>query len=348
MTVRVSSLVLALLGLGCSPLPPEVMEPSDGGQSASTTGTDSAALTGGNNPATTSAATGDGTLTGTGAYSGTSSISATTSTSAADSTGEQGCTPAACVGQVCLEGDCVSVASCRVLEELDEGDVLPSGVYQLEASDGSTYPAYCDMDYSGGGWTLVLKALGSSPTFAWDSPLWSNAATFNTASPDLDRVEARLASWSEVSFDEVLIGMEAPIGADPSPIDLNVAVITTSDSSLFDLMAPGDYVSTNLGRSAWLGLIDDSSLQQQCNREGFNVESDVGSIDDAVAQRIGIIANEFNGCGLADSRLGIGGLSGTTVMANCSVSGDPTGNFAGCDPRVASVNIPAFAVVFVR
>ncbi len=348
MSVRFPWALFALFGLGCSPLPPEAMDPSDGGEpSSSVTGSSAPTTTADDDPTTSAMETGASATMGTGAdSSGGGSTSARGTTG--DSTGERGCVSGECAGQVCLEGECVSVTSCRELEQMDERGTLASGVYELEGGDSSTYEAYCDMDYMGGGWTLVLKAAGASPTFAWDSPLWANRDTFNAEQADLDRTEARLASWSEVSFDAVIIAMEAPIGSGVSPLALNRAVISIGDDSLFDLMSPGAYVSTALGRDTWLGLVNGSSLQDQCNQEGFNVYSDVGNVADAVAQRIGIIANETNSCFLADSRLGIGGLSGGTVMANCLISGEPTGNFAGCDPKVSPVNIPALGLVFVR
>ena len=71
-------------------------------------------------------------------------------------------------------------------------------------------------------------------------------------------------------------------------------------SSLYSLIADGKYRSTSLGRDEWKALIgSQASLQTNCNREGFNVESDSG--DDWPKARIGILANNDNGCFTCDS-----------------------------------------------
>ena len=76
-------------------------------------------------------------------------------------------------------------------------------------------------------------------------------------------------------------------------------------SSLYSLIADGNYRSTSLGRNTWKALIgSQASLQTKCNREGFNVVSDSG--DDWPKARIGIVANNENRCDRCDSRIGFG------------------------------------------
>ena len=49
--------------------------------------------------------------------------------------------------------------------------------------------------------------------------------------------------------------------------------ITKSASSLYSLMADGQYRSTSLGRDKWKSVVGpDASLQLNCNKEGFNAE----------------------------------------------------------------------------
>lgn len=252
-----------------------------------------------------------------------------------------------CPGGVCLAGECVSVASCLELDELDLDDVLSSGVYTLDP-DGEggvpSYQAYCEMEVMGGGWTLVLKSDGAQTTFDWSSALWTNEDTFQPEFPDFDRREAKLRSYTLVSLSEVLVGFEVPIGADPQALDMNWISFPAAGSSLHALIAPGEYIPTQLGREAWKGVIEGSSLQVYCNREGINAADDV---DAGVRVRIGIIANEYEGCGYNDSRIGVGGYPGDYTEA-CGTLPLPTGNFAGCQADNGTVNLPAFATVFVR
>ena len=76
-------------------------------------------------------------------------------------------------------------------------------------------------------------------------------------------------------------------------------------SSLYSLIADGKYRSTSLVRDTWKALIGpQASLQPLCNREGFNVVSDLG--DAWPKARIVIIGNEGNECHYCDSRIGFG------------------------------------------
>merc|ERR1719167_1465090 len=82
--------------------------------------------------------------------------------------------------------------------------------------------------------------------------------------------------------------------------------IPKSANSLYSLMKDNVYHPLSLGRKAWKSLIPgESSLQRNCNREGFNVRDDNNKAKARV--RIGIIANQENNCASPDSRIGIGG-----------------------------------------
>ena len=80
-------------------------------------------------------------------------------------------------------------------------------------------------------------------------------------------------------------------------------VLNQEASSLHSLIADGQYRQTSLGREAWKNLISEASLQQKCNKEGFNVVSDVPNFSKA---RIGIVGNNENVCTTTDSRMGFG------------------------------------------
>ena len=73
-----------------------------------------------------------------------------------------------------------------------------------------------------------------------------------------------------------------------------------SASSLYSLIADGEYRQTNLGRNKWKWLISGSSLQYNCNKEGFNVYSEYSRV------RLGLIANNQNDCETPGSFIGLG------------------------------------------
>ena len=82
-------------------------------------------------------------------------------------------------------------------------------------------------------------------------------------------------------------------------------VIIKTASSLYALIADGTRknFTNNLGRQAWKDLIGQgASLQERCNREGFNLKSP----DYHSEARIGIISNQENDCATPDSRIGFG------------------------------------------
>ena len=73
-----------------------------------------------------------------------------------------------------------------------------------------------------------------------------------------------------------------------------------SASSLYSLIADGEYRQTNLGRNKWKWLISGSSLQYNCNKEGFNVYNEQSRV------RLGLIANNENDCDSPNSFIGLG------------------------------------------
>lgn len=75
--------------------------------------------------------------------------------------------------------------------------------------------------------------------------------------------------------------------------------------SLYSLLADNNYRETNIGRDKWKSLLSESSLQSNCNMEGFNVISTTGTLDAAIT-RFGIISNNENDCKSCNSRIGFG------------------------------------------
>ena len=85
---------------------------------------------------------------------------------------------------------------------------------------------------------------------------------------------------------------------------LRFIVINKQANSLHSLIADGTYRATSLGRNEWKKLIGaQGSLQQNCNKEGFNA---VGTLSHHSKARIGYIANEKMNCHNCDSRIGFG------------------------------------------
>lgn len=249
-----------------------------------------------------------------------------------------------CVIGNCLAGACVQVESCKQLAELDLGDTLDDGVYELDAdADGPSapYDAFCNMTRDGGGWTLVLKSDGNQATFGYDAAEWGSTTPFQPEFPDLDYEEAKLASYASVAFDELLIGLEVPISDQDMMVPtLEYLVMPIAGDSLHALIQPGTHVASNLGRDAWLGLVNGGALQPNCNLEGLNVRPSNMAGHNRV--RIGIVANEQNDCNSPNSRLGIGGAGDV-----CQTLPNPTGNFAGCN-NGNEPDLIGFGVVLVR
>lgn len=246
----------------------------------------------------------------------------------------------------CLAGACVQVGSCKQLAELDGGDALGDGVYQLDPdAEGPSAPfdAFCDMTHEGGGWTLVLKSDGNAMTFAYESPLWGSTTPYQPEFPDLDYTEAKLASYSSLAFDEILVGLEAPI-ADQDLPTLSWVKLPIAGSSLHALIQPGVHIPTNLGRDAWIGLVSGGTLQPYCNLEGLNVWPS-NTMPHYHRVRIGVVANEQADCSSPNSRIGIGGTSADDL--NCGTLPNPTGNFVGCNGG-NEPSLIGFGAVLVR
>ena len=105
-------------------------------------------------------------------------------------------------------------------------------------------------------------------------------------------------------------------------------------SSLYSLIADGNYRGTSLGRDTWMALIGSKAfLQDNCNREGFNVLSDSG--DDWPKARIGIVGNNENDCFRCDTRIGFG-------------SGGGPDNATTCGNGVLGANIKAMGYILVQ
>lgn len=265
-------------------------------------------------------------------------------------------TAARCVGGVCMPGSCIdgysdcdgnaangceTQGSCvySSCAELPAG--TPSGPRQL-GSPSNPWTGYCDTLDDGGGWTLVLKADGTQPTFTYAAPIWTDTSTLHADSADLSHTEAKFAGFSSLPVTAVRIVMFDPTDAMTRSIVLNV-----SASSLRDLFATETYVATMAGRASWEALMASGSLQSNCNREGFNVQSVPAGMGSEV--RIGILGNDQTDCSSPNSRIGVGGAGATGSACNPTNAGSITvGNEAGCTADHGDRTTSGFAFVFVR
>ena len=111
----------------------------------------------------------------------------------------------------------------------------------------------------------------------------------------LDSNETKLPTYWNTPFTKICLGMK--IGQ-----QINFIVINKTASSLYSLIADGQYRNTRLGRDTWKTLIGtDAILQPNCNMEGFNAVC-----NDVSKERIGILGNNENDCLTCDSGIGFG------------------------------------------
>ena len=112
-----------------------------------------------------------------------------------------------------------------------------------------------------------------------------------------DSQETKLPTYWNTSFSKICLGMK--LGN-----LLSFITIRKQASSLYSVIADGQYRDTSLGRDTWKSLIgSEASLQNKCYKEGFNALAIFKSYSKA---RIGIVADDKNHCNTCDSRIGFG------------------------------------------
>jgi len=202
-------------------------------------------------------------------------------------------------------GPVSTFASCK--EIFDNRKARGNRAYTLQMHSGKV-PVYCHMTNhglgacGGGGWTLVMKIDGNKRTFHFKSKLWSNKVNFHLPGGKtlFDNHETKLPTYWNTPFSKICLGMK--IGH-----QVKFIIVPRKASSLYSLIADGQYRSTSLGRNTWKMLIgSQASLQPNCNKEGFNTAWTYTGNLPIRAARIGILGNEQNDCATTDSRIGFG------------------------------------------
>ena len=114
-----------------------------------------------------------------------------------------------------------------------------------------------------------------------------------------DHNETKMPSFWSTPFTKLCLGMQA------KGQETNWIKVSYQASSLHSLMSTNTYHETRVGRRKWKSLLAESSLQNNCNMEGFNVQPSGGE-NDAAVTRIGILGNNGNNCRSCNSRIGLG------------------------------------------
>jgi len=224
-------------------------------------------------------------------------------------------------------------SSCKHVYDADKES--KSGEYYVKLQN-KVQKVYCVMDNICGsrGWTMIMKIDGRKTTFTYKSSYWNNKAIFNPAgaSSGLGEQETKLQTYSDLAFNALCLGMK-------TGNTRRWLRVPQKASSLYSLIADNRYRSTRLGRNAWKTLIPGSSLQRNCNKEGFNVYNH----DHAMA-RIGIISNQENNCASPDSRIGFG-----TAGHYCGQDkNNSAGNEARCSADNGNKSIKSFGYILAQ
>ena len=131
--------------------------------------------------------------------------------------------------------------------------------------------------------------------------MWTNKESYAVEDglEGLTEKESKLASYWNTPFKKVCLGMTINGSRKWMMFDYEA-------SSLYSLIADGQYRGTSAGRATWLSLIAGSSLQAYCNYEGFNINLIRVDTFNHKYLRLGLVGNNENDCESPDSWIGFG------------------------------------------
>ena len=176
-------------------------------------------------------------------------------------------------------------------------------------------------------------------TFKNDSLYWTNNSTYevNDGLEGLTEKETKLASYWNTPFNKICLGMKAKKGTK------NVTswiAIDLQASSLFNVIAKREFTPTNVEGLKWKSLIDGASLQENCEKQGFNIRG--GRHNRRMYVRIGLVANNEDNCNTCNSCIGFGA---SITGCDSKVRRRACGNIHACHNNV---DIPAFGYILVE
>ena len=86
------------------------------------------------------------------------------------------------------------------------GGFTTDGVYWIDpdkSGPNSAFQVYCDQTYSGGGWTLLLKATRGN-TFSYGTNYWTTSNTLNDTDLTLNDADAKYRSFNELDTKDLM------------------------------------------------------------------------------------------------------------------------------------------------
>jgi hypothetical protein len=177
-------------------------------------------------------------------------------------------------------------------------------------------------------------------TFRNDSLYWNNKRTYEVKNglEGLTDKQTKLASYWKTPFQKICLGMKVEGGTET---DIKWIAIDHEASSLFDVIANDNFAATNITKSKWNSLINGSTIQQNCNIQGFNVRG--GESFWKMYVRIGLVANDENDCKTCNSCIGFG-----ASITSCGglVKKKACGSIHAC--RYNRNNIATFGYILVQ
>ena len=132
--------------------------------------------------------------------------------------------------------------------------------------------------------------------FRYESPHWTSKDTYaiQNGLEGLTEKETKLASYWNTRFNKLCLGMK--VNNVTKWIEVHFQA-----TSLFEVISNETFQSTTAGKDKWKSLIHESSLQNNCNKEGFNLFPNT-----YMKTRIGLIANNEENCDTPDTGIGFG------------------------------------------
>jgi hypothetical protein len=177
--------------------------------------------------------------------------------------------------------------------------------------------------------------------FSYNSSHWERKDVYAVEDglEGLTEKQTKLASYWNTPFTKLCLGMKVNNVT-------NWIAVDHQASSLFSQIADGGFRATSAGRVQWRSLIDGSSLQKKCNKEGFNFRREVN--ENFMKIRIGLVANQEDYCSSPDSCIGFG----ISIRTNCQPEAVSTtcGNVVICDEYhdVDERDTAAFGFILVQ